>query len=246
MSEVNKTHYILPNLFTAMNMGCGFFSVLMAINGKFHIACILVGIGAIFDLFDGKVARWTGTHSTFGEQFDSLSDLITFGITPSIIFYLRFLKDTGRVGMILSFLYLLCAALRLARFNTNINKVDSSYFQGLPSPGAALAIIGYILFSLEQNLIMNKYISGFYILIYSVLMITTVPFVSLKSTNLLAKHKKKIFLILLLILSSIFIYEEVIIFSLINLYVFFSLLYFLVNLKKLKSEIVDLENDNSI
>ena len=104
-------------------------------------------MGALFDSVDGRVARLTGTQSSFGEQFDSLSDLISFGMAPAMIYYFKFLAGSGRPGMVVAFIFLLCGALRLARFNANIDKVSSDYFQGLPIPGAATAVIGFILLS---------------------------------------------------------------------------------------------------
>ena len=147
--KLDKLAFFLPNSFTALNIGCGFMAIMFSIQGDFYKSCMLIILGAIFDSVDGRVARMTGTQSAFGEQFDSLSDLISFGIAPSIIFYNKFLLDSGRLGMVVSFLFLLCGALRLARFNANIDKVKSDYFQGLPIPGAAAAIIGFVLVSSE-------------------------------------------------------------------------------------------------
>ena len=120
--RLDKFAFFLPNTFTAMNIGCGFVAIMFSMQGEFYKACMFIFLGAIFDSVDGRVARLTGTSSSFGEQFDSLSDLISFGMAPAIIFYNRFLIDSGRVGMVIAFLFLLCGALRLARFNANIEK----------------------------------------------------------------------------------------------------------------------------
>ena len=138
MPDKKKLAFFLPNSFTALNLACGFFSILLSFKGEFYFACIVLGLGAIFDSVDGRVARLTGTQSSFGEQFDSLSDLISFGMAPSFLVFNRFLSESGRVGVIVAFFYLLCGALRLARFNANINKVSSTFFQGLPIPSGAL------------------------------------------------------------------------------------------------------------
>ena len=108
-------------------MGCGFASVLFALDHRFVHACLVLILGGIFDMVDGRIARITGTQSHFGEQFDSLSDLVSFGMAPALIFYLKFLQPMGRLGKIAAFLFLLCGALRLARFNANIEKVNSDY-----------------------------------------------------------------------------------------------------------------------
>ena len=104
---LDKFAFFLPNSFTAMNIGCGYLAMMFAIKGSFYNACIMIILGAIFDSVDGRLARMTGTQSSFGEQFDSLSDLISFGIAPAFIFYNRFLVDYGRAGMVVSFLFLL-------------------------------------------------------------------------------------------------------------------------------------------
>ncbi len=242
-NDPKAIHFILPNLFTALNIGCGFFAIIFAFKGQFYQACLAIGIGAIFDLFDGKVARWTGTQSAFGEQFDSLSDLISFGLAPALIFYIRFLSESGRAGIILAFIYLLCGALRLARFNVNLDKVSSDYFQGLPIPGAALALISFILFSLETQLLQNRILCMLYIGFYAILMISTLPFFSLKKTSWISKHKKKVFILILLVAASILVYEEVMLFGLMNLYVIGSILAFLANRKKFKQGIIDLDDE---
>lgn len=231
--KLDKFAYFLPNTFTAMNIGCGFIAIMYSIQGDFYRACMFIVLGAIFDSVDGRVARLTGTQSSFGEQFDSLSDLVSFGMAPAIIFYNRFLIDTGRLGMVVAFFYLLCGALRLARFNANIDKVKSDYFQGLPIPGAALAVLSYILVSLEYpNLFSNKILAMTYILFYSVLMISSIPFSSFKNSNYVKNHKKQVLFIIFLIICFIFIYEELMISILITFYVLVSIFYVILNRKK--------------
>ena len=132
-------------MFTALNLGCGFFSIITVQQGLFFEACVLLIIGSLFDSVDGRVARMTGTNSNFGEQFDSISDVVSFGMAPAFLIYHRFLFDHGRLGIIVCFIFCLCGSLRLARFNANINDVSSDYFQGLPIPMGALALIGYTL-----------------------------------------------------------------------------------------------------
>ncbi len=238
-----KLAFFLPNSFTALNIACGFLGILYSVQGQFYKACLLVILGAIFDSVDGRVARMTGTQSAFGEQFDSLSDLISFGIAPSLIFYNKFLVDHGRVGMIVSFLFLLCGALRLARFNANIDKVKSDYFQGLPIPGAAAAIIGYILIAIEYpEYFGNIYVSVAYLLGYSFLMISNIPFPSFKNSEVVRKHKRKIFFAAVLLACSLFIYEEIMIFIIVSFYVLASLGYTLTHRGKYK-EIFDWEEN---
>jgi CDP-diacylglycerol---serine O-phosphatidyltransferase len=139
-----KGIYILPNAITVSALFAGFYSIVMAMDGKFEIAAIGIFAAAVLDSLDGRVARMTGASSTFGEQMDSLCDMVSFGAAPSLIMYEWALKDLGRAGWIPAFVYIACAALRLARFNTNIGVVDKRFFQGLPSPAAAAMVMGLI------------------------------------------------------------------------------------------------------
>jgi CDP-diacylglycerol---serine O-phosphatidyltransferase len=139
-----KGIYILPNLFTLAALFGGFYAVVMAMNGRFEQAAIGVFCAMVLDSLDGRVARLTNTQSAFGEQMDSLSDMVSFGAAPALIVYEWALKGLGKAGWIAAFVYCACAALRLARFNTNIGVVDKRFFQGLPSPAAAALVTGLI------------------------------------------------------------------------------------------------------
>ena len=139
-----KGRYVLPNLFTLAALFGGFYAVVMAMNGRFDQAAIGVFCAMVLDSLDGRVARMTNTQSAFGEQMDSLSDMVSFGAAPALIVYEWGLKGLGKLGWAAAFIYCACAALRLARFNTNIGVVDKRFFQGLPSPAAAALITGFI------------------------------------------------------------------------------------------------------
>lgn len=235
MQDSKKFAYFLPNVFTALNMACGYAGVMFAIRGNFYLASMFIFLGAVFDTVDGRVARLTGTESAFGEQFDSLSDLLSFGLAPALIFYHRFLVDTGRIGMIISFVFVLCAALRLARFNANIDSFKSDFFQGLPVPGAAISIVGFVLLSTEfKALFEYRYVGEAYLLFYSFLMISSIPFFSFKSSDWLRAHKRQLLLAICFIIVTLFIWEELIILSWMSLYVLSSLVYYIINRKKLK------------
>ena len=228
-----KLAFFLPNTFTALNMACGFGGIIKALSGDFYMASMLIVLGAIFDSMDGRVARMTNTQSNFGEQFDSLSDLVSFGVAPAFIFYFRFLQDTGRIGMVTAFIFMLCGALRLARFNANIGHVKSDYFQGLPIPGGATAVIGYILVSLQFPEIRELTpLAIAYLVFYSILMISNIPFTSFKNSEWVKKHKKQTLMIMFAIIASLFIYEEVMIPIIITGYVIISLIYFLTHRQK--------------
>ena len=139
-----KGIYILPNLFTLAALFGGFYAIVMAMNGRFEQAAIGVFCAMVLDSLDGRVARMTNTQSTFGEQMDSLSDMVSFGAAPALVMYEWALKDLGKLGWLAAFVYCASAALRLARFNTNLTVVDKRFFQGLPSPAAAAIVMGFI------------------------------------------------------------------------------------------------------
>jgi len=139
-----KGIYILPNLFTLGALFGGFYSIVMAMNSQFDLAALGVFAAMILDSLDGRVARMTNTQSAFGEQMDSLSDMVSFGAAPALIAYEWSLKGLGRWGWIAAFVYCACTALRLARFNVNTAVIDKRWFQGLPSPAAAALVAGFI------------------------------------------------------------------------------------------------------
>ena len=231
--ENRRWAFFLPNTFTALNMACGFIAILHGFHGEFYKACMFIVLGAIFDSVDGRVARMTNTQSAFGEQFDSLSDLVSFGVSPAMVYYFRFLSDTGRPGMVAAFFFMLCGALRLARFNANIDKNKSDYFQGLPIPGGATAAISLVLISVDfPELVNYKPITVGYLLFYAALMISSIPFPSFKKSEWVKKNKKQVLMVIFLIMASLFIYEEVMIPVIITFYVIASLLYWLTHRKK--------------
>lgn len=137
--------YVLPNLLTTGNMFCGFFGIVQAIKGEFLIAAYAIVAAAVFDLLDGRVARMTRSTSQFGAEYDSLSDLVSFGVAPGLLLFLWALQPFGRIGWLASFFYVACGALRLARFNVQQDIVEKSYFQGLPIPMAAGIVASSVL-----------------------------------------------------------------------------------------------------
>jgi CDP-diacylglycerol--serine O-phosphatidyltransferase len=148
--------YLLPNLFTTAAMFAGYYAIVASIGGRFTEAAIAVFVAALLDGMDGRVARLTGTQSEFGVQYDSLSDLVSFGLAPSLVMYnwsLSSLRDFGpvwgKIGWAAAFLYAACAALRLARFNTQVGVIDKRYFQGLASPAAAAVCMSFV-WSMEK------------------------------------------------------------------------------------------------
>lgn len=136
--------YLLPNLFTTANLFAGFFSIVSAMNGRFELAAITIFVAMVLDGLDGRIARLTNTQSAFGAEYDSLSDMVAFGLAPSLLAYKWALSELGNVGLSVAFIFAACAALRLARFNTQIGKVDKKWFVGLASPAAAGVVAGTV------------------------------------------------------------------------------------------------------
>ncbi len=186
-----KGIYILPNLFTLAALFGGFYAIVMAMNGRFEFAAIGVFSAMVLDSLDGRVARMTHTQSAFGEQMDSLSDMVSFGAAPALIAYEWGLKGLGKAGWVAAFVYCACAALRLARFNTNLGVVDKRYFQGLPSPAAAAIVTGFIWImddaGFREGIRDIRWLVWltFSITLYAGLtMVTNVPFYSFKDVSL--------------------------------------------------------------
>ncbi|MEY4427782.1 MAG: CDP-diacylglycerol--serine O-phosphatidyltransferase [Pseudomonadota bacterium] len=183
-----KGIYILPNLFTLAALFGGFYAVVMAMNGQFEQAGIGIFCAMVLDSLDGRVARMTNTQSAFGEQMDSLSDMVSFGAAPALIVYEWALKGMGKLGWIAAFVYCSGAALRLARFNTNIGVVDKRFFQGLPSPAAAALVVGLIwvvtVWSPEgRSLPWMPWLAFAFTLYAGLTMVTNIPFYSFKDVN---------------------------------------------------------------
>src|ERR1700675_1811517 len=136
--------YWLPNAITTVALFAGFYAIVQAMNNRFGLAAVGIFVAMVFDGLDGRVARLTRTQSPFGAEYDSLSDMVSFGAAPGLVMYEWALKGMGQMGWVAAFVYCACAALRLARFNTNLDVVDKRYFQGLPSPAAAGLIAGLV------------------------------------------------------------------------------------------------------
>ena len=142
---VRKGVYLLPNLFTTGTLFAGFYSIVATLKGDFHIAAWFILVAAVFDVLDGKVARLTGATSQFGVEYDSLADLAAFGVAPGLLMYAWALTGFGKLGWLAGFLYVVCGALRLARFNVQVNTVESKRFVGLPIPAAAGMVASCVL-----------------------------------------------------------------------------------------------------
>ena len=185
-----KGIYLLPNLFTTGALFAGYYSIIAGIQGKFEMACFCIFVAALLDALDGRVARLTNTQSAFGEQYDSLSDLVSFGVAPSLLMFnwsLFYLTDVhpvmGKIGWLAAFIFAVSGALRLARFNTQIGVSDKAYFQGLPSPAAAAVVTSFAWISVDLSLhgADLKYVALPVTIIAGLLMVSRIRYYSFKT-----------------------------------------------------------------
>lgn len=216
--------YILPNLFTLGALFGGFYAVVMAMNDRFDLAAIGVFCAAVLDSLDGRVARLTNTQSAFGEQMDSLSDMVCFGAAPALIVYEWALKGLGKAGWIASFVYCACAALRLARFNTNIGIVDKRFFQGMPSPAAAAIVVGLIWVVDDQGIKgvfaspVWPWVAFFFALYAGLTMVTNVPFYSFKDISFKRSVPFIVIVLIALGIAVVMIHPPIVLFGLFCVY----------------------------
>jgi CDP-diacylglycerol--serine O-phosphatidyltransferase len=144
--------YLLPNLFTTAALFAGFYAIVQAMNLTFDLAAIAIFYAMVLDALDGRVARLTKTQSAFGAEYDSLSDMVSFGAAPALVMYEWVLRDMGKLGWIAAFVYCVCTALRLARFNTMLDVADKRWFTGIPSPAAAALVAGFVFIVDDYNI----------------------------------------------------------------------------------------------
>jgi CDP-diacylglycerol--serine O-phosphatidyltransferase len=181
-----RSIYLLPNLFTTGALFAGFYAIVQSMNGRFEFAAIAIFVAMVLDGLDGRVARMTHTQSEFGAQYDSLSDMVSFGVAPSLVMYEWALKGLGKWGWFAAFIYCCSAALRLARFNTNIDVVDKRYFQGLPSPAAAALVAGFVWVMLDNHYSgeQMRWYAAVLTTFAGVSMVTNLRFYSFKTINM--------------------------------------------------------------
>jgi CDP-diacylglycerol--serine O-phosphatidyltransferase len=198
--------YLLPNLFTTGALFAGFYSVVQAMNGRFEHAAVAIFIAMVLDGLDGRVARMTRTQSAFGAEYDSLSDMVSFGVAPALVIYEFALQGMGKLGWIAAFVYCAGAALRLARFNTQIDLVtDKRFFQGLPSPSAAALVAGFVWVMVEYGVAGEdvRWLAAFIALFGGLTMVSNFRYYSGKEINL--RKSVPFFVILLIVLAFILI-----------------------------------------
>ncbi len=199
--ERPKGIYLLPNIFTTGNLFLGFFSIIASVQGEYEKAAVAIILGGVFDSVDGKIARWTKTTSKFGEEYDSLSDLVTFGLAPAILSFLWALKPFGRIGWLAAFLFVVAGAFRLARFNVNTGNVDKRYFTGLAIPAGA-GVIATSVLAYHHFFGYSESSKPFWFVVVvlgiAFLMVSNIRYYSFKDIDLVKRRPFKILLFLVL------------------------------------------------
>lgn len=200
--QPHKGVYLLPNLFTTAALFSGFYSIIAAMNGNFTQAAVAIFIAMVLDGLDGRVARLTRTQSAFGAEYDSLADMVSFGIAPALVAFSWSLAPLGKVGWIAAFIYAVGAALRLARFNTMLGVEEKRYFTGLPSPAAAAIVAGVIWAANDKGISGDSLATLMALLvpIVGLLMVSNVKYRSFKDLNIKGRVPFVVFLIAVLVL----------------------------------------------
>jgi CDP-diacylglycerol--serine O-phosphatidyltransferase len=213
--RMKKGIYVLPNLFTTANLFCGFYSAIASMKGMFEIAAITILIAAVLDGLDGRIARITHTTSRFGGEYDSLCDLVTFGVAPAMLVYNWSLIAYGKWGWLAAFLFCVCGALRLARFNVQVGVIDSRVFNGLPIPGgAAVVATGVLLYYYmggEGRFSELPIMLG--VVALSLFMVSSIKYYSFKDLNFFSRKPFMSFVLIVLILVIVVAEPEIMMFT---------------------------------
>ena len=220
--KMRRGIYILPNLFTTGNLFCGFWAIISVFQEKFFYAAVAILLACVFDILDGKVARLSGATSKFGVQYDSLADLVSFGIAPALLAFSWALRPYGKFGWLAAFLFVVCGALRLARFNVQSSSGEVKYFKGLPIPAAASMIALTIL--LYLRLIETDWVKDIVILVMiyvlAFLMVSNIRYFSFKELNLAKRKPFSIFIFVILSMIVIIMEPTIVLFVSVLFYVF--------------------------
>lgn len=213
--------YLLPNLFTTAALFAGFYAIVAASGQRFEAAAVAIFVAIILDGIDGRIARMTSTESNFGAQYDSLADMVSFGLTPALVMYEWSLASMGKAGWLAAFIYAAAAALRLARFNTQVGSADKRYFQGLPSPAAA-GLIAALVWLAERYafdiFIVTQGFTLFLTVAAGILMVSNVRYHSFKELDLRGKVPFMTILVIVLVFVFISIEPPLVLFGILLLY----------------------------
>lgn len=234
MKRIQNKKVLLPNLFTMINMFCGFFAIVVIVKENYVVGSWLIIAASIFDFLDGKIARSLNTGSKFGIEFDSLADLTSFGIGPSILIYTIYFNQLGNLGIFLSFIPLACGAFRLARFNITPIAKKKDVYQGLPIPLYAITIASFVIINFEYWDIMRFNILFIpMIFLLSILMVSNVKYDKIPKLKITRDKKNNIKLFLFYIfLSVVFLFKGKVLFPLMVIIIFHGIIRWVINLAK--------------
>jgi len=218
--NLKKGVYLLPNLVTTGGLFAGFYGIVATMNGDYDLAAWFILISAVFDALDGKVARMTGTTSRFGVEYDSLVDLVSFGVAPGLLMYSWALQSFGKFGWLAAFLYVVCGALRLARFNVQVDTVESRRFVGLPIPAAASMVASCVLlfYHLGGTGTIKKISVLLLIYVLAYLMVSNHSFNSFKDPELVKRQPFSFLVLAIIFIIVIVAQPEIMLFSLASIY----------------------------
>jgi CDP-diacylglycerol--serine O-phosphatidyltransferase len=230
--------YLLPNLFTTAALFAGFYAIVAAMAGRFEAAAVVIFVAMVLDGIDGRVARLTNTQSAFGAEYDSLSDMVSFGIGPALVVYQWALVDLGKIGWLAAFFYAAATALRLARFNTQVETADKRYFQGLPCPLAAAVVAGLVWFSTGYELSGSQMMPLAFVItiVTGTLMVSNIRYQSFKQLDL--KGRVPFITILVVVLIFVFVFSDppLVLFALSVLYALSGPVLTLVSIRRRRAE----------
>jgi CDP-diacylglycerol---serine O-phosphatidyltransferase len=219
--DLRKGIYILPNLFTSASLFAGFYSIVATLNGDFERAAWAIILSGFCDAADGRIARLTASTSKFGVEYDSLADLLAFGLAPGLLVYEWGLRSYGKWGWSVAFLYVVCGALRLARYNVQIDDVEAISFKGLPIPAAAGMIVGTVLifYKFDQAGPVEHPAVLLLVFLLAILMVSSIKFSSFKELDLRRRKPFPVLLAIIVLLILIVNEPQIVGFTLVLLYV---------------------------
>ncbi len=235
--ESHSGIYLLPNLLTTASLFAAFYSLVSSMQGQYEAAVIAMFIGMIADGLDGRIARLTNTQSAFGAQYDSLSDMVTFGVAPSLLLYNLMLSQLGKLGWLVAFVYTATVALRLARFNTQLETADKRYFQGLPCPPAAavMASFAWLCYQNEWHHMMVSVLTAILSLFVSVLMVSNLRYYSFKEIDFKGKVPFLYILVMIILFVAIAADPAIVLFIGFSIYALSGPIMTLIYMRKMKS-----------
>jgi CDP-diacylglycerol--serine O-phosphatidyltransferase len=228
--------FILPSIFTSLNLFCAFYSITASLQGNFLHAAWAIIIAAVFDAADGRIARLTHSVSKFGEEYDSLVDMVSFGIAPALMMYMSSLQMFGRWGWLAAFLFIICVALRLARFNVHLKFIDSKYFQGLPSPPSAGMLATTVIFLHSMDMLDARW-NAMPVLtcLLGLLMVSNIRYYSFKDFNFRKRRPFSVLVALVLVLILLLGEREIILFAAATAYTLSGPVAYLLRLRQRKN-----------